>query len=274
MMLGFVVRRCAVILGHPPSAAEFAAWANDQRDALGRYRIFGREISIVDARVIIRHPGRLVTVHGACSGRSEPPLPGPPRGGSPRWSADAIRAPGARAAATSFGSVAPMASLDERREWVALPRFTGRAWVFTHDLAADMILPARAAGLSPSEGRGHLFADLDANLAGALAPGDILVGGENLGWGAGAGPAVAALRAAGFTVTIARSFGEEFARAAADSGLPALILDAPEGIRTGQTVRVDIDGGRVVNLSSGDRFPIRGLTEPVLMALRDRLGSR
>ncbi|TMB03292.1 MAG: hypothetical protein E6J70_05650 [Deltaproteobacteria bacterium] len=62
IMLGFVVRRCAVALGHPPTPDELAEWANNQRDARGRYRIFGRAISAEEARVILRHPGRLVTV--------------------------------------------------------------------------------------------------------------------------------------------------------------------------------------------------------------------
>jgi len=62
VMLGFVVRQCAVALGHQPTPEEFAAWANEQRDAHGRYRIFGRPISGDEAAVILRHPGRLVTV--------------------------------------------------------------------------------------------------------------------------------------------------------------------------------------------------------------------
>ncbi len=62
IMLGFVVRRCAVGIGHQPTPAEFAEWANNQRDARGRYRIFGRAISPEEARIILRHPGRLVTV--------------------------------------------------------------------------------------------------------------------------------------------------------------------------------------------------------------------
>lgn len=74
IMLGFVVRQCAVALGHAPSAIELAEWANNQRDRYGRYRIFGRPISVEDARVILRHPGRLVSVR-----------PGP------RWGAVAAR---------------------------------------------------------------------------------------------------------------------------------------------------------------------------------------
>lgn len=70
VMLGFVVRRCAVALGHAPAPSELAEWANNQRDAQGRYRIFGRAITVEDARVIMKHPGRLVTVRGKWPGRA------------------------------------------------------------------------------------------------------------------------------------------------------------------------------------------------------------
>src|SRR5262245_34994095 len=60
MMIGFVVRRCTVELGHRPTPAEFAAWANG-----GQTRLFGREISIDEATVILRHQARLVTARSA-----------------------------------------------------------------------------------------------------------------------------------------------------------------------------------------------------------------
>jgi hypothetical protein len=62
IMLGFVVRQCAVALGHQPTGAELAEWANEQRDERGRYRIFGRAITADEASVVLKHPGRLVTV--------------------------------------------------------------------------------------------------------------------------------------------------------------------------------------------------------------------
>jgi hypothetical protein len=74
MMLGFVVRRCAVALGRQPTPAELAEWANNQRDALGRYRVFGRAITPRDAEVILKHPGRLVSVRGAQPGFSPRPV--------------------------------------------------------------------------------------------------------------------------------------------------------------------------------------------------------
>lgn len=62
IMLGFIVRQCAVALHHQPSPAELAHWANHQWGMHGSYCIFGREISVAEAAVILRNPGRMVTV--------------------------------------------------------------------------------------------------------------------------------------------------------------------------------------------------------------------
>ncbi len=83
MMIGFVVRRCAVELGRPPSAAEFAAWANDCGEEPGeRYCLFGRPISAAEAALILKHQSRLVTARSAApeekyfeNGASSPAAP-------------------------------------------------------------------------------------------------------------------------------------------------------------------------------------------------------
>lgn len=62
IMLGFVVRQCAVALGHSPTATELADWANTQSDERGDFCIFGRAITVTEAAVMLRHPGRPVTV--------------------------------------------------------------------------------------------------------------------------------------------------------------------------------------------------------------------
>jgi len=63
MMLGFVVRRCAVAVGHDPSPEEFAAWANKHQDGDRVFHLFGRPITVDEARIILRHPARPVTAH-------------------------------------------------------------------------------------------------------------------------------------------------------------------------------------------------------------------
>jgi hypothetical protein len=65
MMLGFVVRRCTVALGHAPSAKEFAAWANAQEGEGRLACLFGRPISEREAVLILRHPQRPVSARGA-----------------------------------------------------------------------------------------------------------------------------------------------------------------------------------------------------------------
>jgi len=63
MMLAFVLRQCAVELGHPPDPSELAEWANHRPGFEGHYRVFGRAISVDEARLILRNPDRVVTIH-------------------------------------------------------------------------------------------------------------------------------------------------------------------------------------------------------------------
>jgi hypothetical protein len=70
IMLGFIVRRCAAELGHPPTAEEFASWANNQSENGRRFSLFGQPISGEEAKVMLRHLGRLVTVRSPSVGKS------------------------------------------------------------------------------------------------------------------------------------------------------------------------------------------------------------
>jgi hypothetical protein len=61
-MLGFIVRKCTIALGRPPTPEEFADWANSQEEKGRRYNLFGRAISPSTAEVMLRHLGRSVVV--------------------------------------------------------------------------------------------------------------------------------------------------------------------------------------------------------------------
>jgi len=160
---------------------------------------------------------------------------------------------------------------EERRE-LRVPVLSGRVWAFADELAADEILPARFAALPPTEAARRLFADLDDTLAARLRAGDVLVGGRNLGAGAGGMAAARALAAAGVVAVIAGSFATGFAEAVLAAGLPPLEVDAPAIFHTGQRMRVNVEAGTIANLSSGDRLPVRNLTEALLERLRELLG--
>jgi hypothetical protein len=72
MMLGFIVRRCAADLGHAPTPAEFAAWANGEIPNGKGCCLFGKPISPSVAKIMFRQPGRLVTVRPGGLSRSGP----------------------------------------------------------------------------------------------------------------------------------------------------------------------------------------------------------
>jgi 3-isopropylmalate/(R)-2-methylmalate dehydratase small subunit len=152
-----------------------------------------------------------------------------------------------------------------------IPVLTGRAWSFADRLRATDILPPAAGDLPPAEAVRRLFADLDVTLAARIEAGDVLVAGQQLGAGPGGAVAARALRAAGMLAVVAATYADGFDRALLDAGVPALAVDAPAVFHTGQRLRLNIEGGTIANLSSGDRQPIRNLTEAVLARLRDLL---
>jgi 3-isopropylmalate/(R)-2-methylmalate dehydratase small subunit len=159
-------------------------------------------------------------------------------------------------------------------DWIErrVPVLTGRAWAFADNLNAVDILPSRFAGLPAAEAAARLFADLDATLARAMHPGDVLVGGQQLGAGPGGEPAARALAAAGVVAVVAGSFADGFAEATLAAGLAPLEVDAPAIFHTGQRLRLNLEAGTIANLSSGDRLPVRNLTEELLERLRALLG--
>ena len=149
---------------------------------------------------------------------------------------------------------------------------TGQAWAFADALTAADILPLRYAAQAPAEAARSLFGDLDPGLAARLAPGDVLVAGHGVGGGPGAEAAAPAIKAAGLAAVVVGSFATGFAEALLRAGVPALEVDAPAMFHTGQCLRLNLEGGTISNLSSGDRQPVRNLTEPFLERLRAFLG--
>ena len=153
-----------------------------------------------------------------------------------------------------------------------LPVLTGRAWTFADRLHASDILPERFMALPAHEAAAHLFRDLDPTLAGEFTAGDVLVAGHQLGAGASGAAAAHALAAAGFVAVVAGSFAAAFDDALLAASVPPLEVDAPATFHTGQRLRLNLEAGTVANLSSGDRQPIRNLTDALLARLRAAIG--
>jgi 3-isopropylmalate/(R)-2-methylmalate dehydratase small subunit len=149
-----------------------------------------------------------------------------------------------------------------------LPTLEGRAVSFGLELAANDVLAEAHATLAPTEARMHLFAGIDASLAGRLAPGDVVVAEEVTGNAAAARPAIVALAAAGITAIVAQRIASEVTNAAHGQGVVTIIVDTPSFLHTGDRMRLDLDAAKIVNLSSGDRAVIRNLDEAERARLR------
>jgi 3-isopropylmalate dehydratase small subunit len=146
-----------------------------------------------------------------------------------------------------------------------LPYLVGRAWKLGDDVAADQLL-APAQPESEVAMRAMVFAGLPRRPQ--LAHGDFLVAGRAFGRGTASRATARALRLAGAAAVIARDFGDEFLRCALHVGLPPLQVEETEAVKTGDRLRVDIEGHKVVNLSSGDRYVIRNIYGEHLEVLR------
>ena len=135
-------------------------------------------------------------------------------------------------------------------------KFTGTAHRYGRDVDTDVIIPARYLNTSdPVELGKHCMEDLDAGFVTKVEPGDILVADENFGCGSSREHAPIAIKAAGVSVVIAKSFARIFYRNAINTGLP--IMEAPEavdGIKDGDKVSVDADNGTVTNETTGKVF--------------------
>jgi 3-isopropylmalate/(R)-2-methylmalate dehydratase small subunit len=134
----------------------------------------------------------------------------------------------------------------------------GRAWVYGENVNTDVIIPARYLSTSdPEKLAPHCMEDIDAAFAGGVAPGDIIVAGNNFGCGSSREHAPIAIMASGISCVIAGSFGRIFFRNAINIGLP--ILECPEAavpgaISKGDEIEADLRTGRIADNTNGREF--------------------
>ena len=135
-------------------------------------------------------------------------------------------------------------------------KFKGTAFRYGRDVDTDVIIPARYLNTSdPAELAKHCLEDLDPTFVSRVKKGDIIVADENFGCGSSREHAPVAIKAAGVSVVIAKSFARIFYRNAINIGLP--IMECPEAadaISDGDVVYVDADTGVVRDETTGATF--------------------
>ena len=132
----------------------------------------------------------------------------------------------------------------------------GTVFKYGDNIDTDVIIPARYLNTQdPKELAAHCMEDIDKEFITKVKDGDVMVGGWNFGCGSSREHAPVAIKAAGISVVIAKSFARIFYRNSINIGLP--IMECPEAvdaISAGDTVQVDFDTGVITDATTGRSF--------------------
>jgi 3-isopropylmalate/(R)-2-methylmalate dehydratase small subunit len=131
----------------------------------------------------------------------------------------------------------------------------GKCWKFRNNINTDEIIPARYLNTTDTkELASHCMEDADPNFMKKIKAGDIIVAGDNFGCGSSREHAPIAIKAAGISCVIAKSFARIFFRNAINIGLPIFeCTEAAEQIQEGDQVEVNLMTGEILNHTSKKR---------------------
>lgn len=132
----------------------------------------------------------------------------------------------------------------------------GKSWKYGANIDTDVIIPARY--LNTSNG-GELakfcMEDIDKTFANEVKEGDIIVADENFGCGSSREHAPLAIKCAGVSLVIAKSFARIFFRNSINIGLPILEHKTlPDECSKGDILEVDLESGKIYNHTTSKRY--------------------
>jgi len=132
----------------------------------------------------------------------------------------------------------------------------GKVHKYGADINTDVIIPARYLNVSqPEELAKHCMEDLDKDFINRVKPGDIIMATTNFGCGSSREHAPAAIKAAGISCVIARTFARIFFRNGINIGLPLLECEeAVDETEDGDILEVELASGEIKNLTRGLTF--------------------
>jgi 3-isopropylmalate/(R)-2-methylmalate dehydratase small subunit len=130
----------------------------------------------------------------------------------------------------------------------------------------------------------HVMEDIDPEFAGKVQEGDIIVAGKNFGCGSSREHAPIAIKGAGVSVVMAKSYARIFYRNGINIGLP--LVECPEAVddaEDGDILEIDTTEGYVVNTRTGNTYTAKqhapfvqeivnagGLMQAVAQRVRER----
>ncbi len=134
-------------------------------------------------------------------------------------------------------------------------KLKGEAHIFGNNINTDEIIPAKyLKTLDRNLLGGYCMSGIDEDFSKKIRKGDIIVAGQNFGCGSSREQAPIAIKSAGISCVIARSFARIFLRNSINIGLP--ILEVKEGldIKDQDLLEVDLKEGVILNKSTNKTY--------------------
>ncbi len=132
----------------------------------------------------------------------------------------------------------------------------GKVHRYGDHIDTDIIIAARYLNTTdPVELAKHCMEDAEDGFLARVQPGDFIVAGENFGCGSSREHAPVAIKAAGVSAVVAKSFARIFFRNAINVGLP--ILESPEAAaeaQQGDDMEIELATGTIRNLTQGKTY--------------------
>lgn len=147
----------------------------------------------------------------------------------------------------------------------------GRVWKFGDNVDTDVIIPVQyCSSLDMEEFGRHCMEGIDPDFSRKVGKGDIIVAKRNFGCGSSREPAPLAIKAAGISCVIARSFARIFYRNAFNVGLPLIECDeAPELVQEGDVIEIDLDTGEIRSTTTKQVFRAKPIPPFMQQIIRD-----
>jgi len=123
-----------------------------------------------------------------------------------------------------------------------------RVWKFGDDINTDVITPGRYTVTTDRKLLGKIaFIEYRPEFAKEVEEGDIIVAGNNFGCGSSREHSPVAIKAAGVSAVIAKTFARIFFRNSINIGLPLFVCEDTDKIDDGDDIEINIITGEVRN---------------------------
>ncbi|MBI5680525.1 MAG: 3-isopropylmalate dehydratase small subunit [Methanobacterium sp.] len=149
-----------------------------------------------------------------------------------------------------------------------MEKIQGKVWKFGDNIDTDVIIPGRyLRTFSLDDLAAHVMEGIDPNFSKNVKKGDIIVADWNFGCGSSREQAPVALKHAGVSAIVAKSFARIFYRNAINIGLPVIVADIESN--NNDILNIDLEEGIIRNLNSKKTVNIQPFKEFMLEILKD-----